>query len=111
MKTRLFFTAWMASLCTLAFAQTKAEMSENVKSDEVPAVVLQAAQNTTGSGTEGRWELFYLETTTRNSNVAKFAPEFYRYSLDVNGNKMEYFFKPDGTLFKKKGEASGDGEK
>ena len=105
-------TTAFALVVSSAAAQYRIEMSERITRDEVPIVVQRSLEKKLDSrNADGTWELFYIETTIENSHDAKFDPEFYSYSFKENGERMEYFFKPDGTLYKvKEEESKGNGK-
>ena len=111
MKTRLFLSIGFALLTGAVSAQYRMEMSERVTRDEVPAVVQQSLQKQLHSlETDGNWELVYIETTIMNSHQAEFAPEFYAYFFESHGERIEYIFKPDGSLYQAKGAVKKGGK-
>jgi hypothetical protein len=104
MKTRLFFSLAFALLAGSVSAQYRDEMSERLTRDEVPAAVQQSLVRKLGSSSnEGNWVVFYIETTIWSSHQAEFTPWYYDYSRKLNGKKIEYLFKPDGTPYQDKG--------
>jgi hypothetical protein len=100
MKTRLIFSVLFALLAGSVLAQYKSEMTQELTRDEVPSVVQKSLQKKTKNpGTEGRWTRIYFETTIENSHDVILDPEYYSYSCKLNGERMQYLFKPDGSLY------------
>ncbi len=90
------FSLWMSSV----FAQNSENNEESLKQDEIPVAILKSYQKDFGNPDEkGNWELFYIE----DLGTQKLTPEFYRYTIKKNGERVEYFYKPDGKLYRTKG--------
>ena len=99
MKTRFISTLAFVVLAYGASAQ-KTELSKVLSKDEVPVVVVQTLQKDFTNLTEkGTWKMFYIEDV----RTTKLTPEFYEYSCKKDGEKIELYFKPDGTLDHAKG--------
>jgi len=99
MKTRFVLTIAMAVFAYSAFAQ-KIEMTKKLTRDEVPVTVVQSFQKDFTNLTEnGNWKLIYLE----DMKTRKLTPEFYEYSYKKDGDKVEIYYKPDGTFDHTKG--------
>ena len=99
MKTRFMLTIAMVAFAYCVSAQ-KIEMTKKLTRDEVPVVVVQALQRDFSAlADNGTWRLFYFEDT----QTAKLTPEFYEYACKKDGEKVEIYYKPDGTLDHTKG--------
>jgi hypothetical protein len=99
MKTVLLLTSMLALVAGSASAQYQSEFTENLQRDEVPVAVLQSLQNGENkNGYEGSWQLIYIQNTFENSHDAKLTPEFYRFACKMNGDRVEFFYNPDGIL-------------
>lgn len=99
MKTRFVLTIAMAAFAYGVSAQ-KIEMTKKLTRDEVPVVVVQALQRDFSTLPEnGTWTLFYFEDVA----TAKLTPEFYQYACKKDNEKVEIYYKPDGTLDHTKG--------
>ena len=87
-------------LCVGSVSAQKVELTKRLVQDEVPVLVLQSLQKDFASLPEkGTWKMVYFE----DLNTKKFTPAFYTYSCKNNGERVEIFFKPDGTLDHAKG--------
>ncbi len=102
MKIGFFLMLTLAALGGTASAQT-VQMTKGLKQDEVPVMIQQSLQKNFSSLTEkGSWKLMYHE----NVNTRKLTPEFYTYSCKKNGERVEIYYKADGTLDHAKGIAA-----
>jgi hypothetical protein len=102
MKTGHFFTLAFAVLAGSVSAQ-RMEQTKSLKQEEVPAVIQQSFQKDFSSLTEkGNWKLRYSE----DAATKQLTPEIYTYSCKNNGERVEIFYKPNGTLDHTKGIAA-----
>ena len=78
----------------------KVEKVRRLKQEEVPAVIQQSLQKDFSSLTgKGNWKLMYFEDFA----TQKLTPEFYTYTCKNSGERVEIFYKADGTLEHAKG--------
>jgi hypothetical protein len=102
MKMGYFLMLALAVLAGTVSAQT-VEKIRRLKQDEVPVIIQQSLQKNFSSLTEkGSWKLMYQEDLT----TRKLTPEFYTYSCKRNGERVEIYYKSDGTLDHAKGIAA-----
>jgi hypothetical protein len=95
MKTGVILTVALAALAGSATAQ-KTEKTKELMREEVPVMIVQSVQKDFSNLPEkGTWRLIYIEDirTTR-----RLTPEFYEFSCKKDGERVELFYKPDGTL-------------
>ncbi|MEJ0056935.1 MAG: hypothetical protein WDN75_15550 [Bacteroidota bacterium] len=100
MKAGFVLTLAFAVLAGAASAQ-KLQRNKRVTQEEVPVTIVQSLQKDYSNlPTSGTWKLFYSEDT----RTSKLTAELYSYSCKKDGGeKVEVFFKPDGTLDHAKG--------
>lgn len=99
MKTRFILTMALAVFAYSSFAQ-KTEMTRKLTRDEVPVVIVLSLQKDFASlNQNGDWILIYLE----DLRTTKLTPEFYEYTCKHNGERVEIYYKPDGSLDHSKG--------
>jgi len=99
MKMRYFLMFSLAVLAGTVSGQT-VEKIRGLKQDEVPVMIQQSLQKNFSNLTEkGNWKLMYHEDLT----TRKLTPEFYTYSCKNNGERVEIYYKADGTLDHAKG--------
>jgi len=102
MKMGNFLTLALVGLAGTVSAQT-IEKIRGLKQDEVPVVIQQSLQKDFSSLNEkGNWKLMYQEDVA----TRKLTPEFYTYSCKKNGERVEIYYKADGTLDHAKGIAA-----
>ena len=102
MKLGFFFMLALTALAGAVSAQTVEEI-RGLKQDEVPVMIQQSLQKDFSSLTEkGKWKLIYQEDLA----TRKLTPEFYTYSCKKNGERVEIYYKTDGTLDHTKGIAA-----
>jgi len=99
MKAGYFLTLAFVVMAVSVHAQ-KFEFSKSLKQEEVPVLIQQSLQKDFSSLTQkGRWKLRYSE----DAATKRVAPELYEYTCKNNGEKVEIFYNPDGTLYYTKG--------
>ncbi len=94
MKAGFIFTLALVVLAGAASAQ-KIERSKKLTQEEVPVNVVQALHKDYSTLPEkGTWKLYFIEDTY----TSKLTPQLYSFSCKKDGGeKVEVFFKPDGT--------------
>ena len=100
MKAGFVLALAFAVVAGAASAQ-KLQRSKKLTQEEVPVTIVQSLQKDYSSLTDkGTWKLFYSEDAVSS----KLTPDFYMYSCKKEtGEKVEIFFKPDGTVDHAKG--------
>jgi hypothetical protein len=102
MKTGFFLTLAFAVLAGSASAQ-QMKKTKSLEKDEVPVLVQQSLQRDFSNLTEkGEWKLTFIQDVSTKTST----PEFYTYTSKNNGEKVEIFYKADGTLDHTKGIAA-----
>ncbi len=102
MKTKFIITLGLVLFAYSTFAQhaERTELIRRLTRDEVPVVVVLALQKDfIKIADNGTWKLIYQE----DLNTTKLIPEFYEYTFKQNGERVQIFYKPDGTLDHTKG--------
>ena len=99
MKSTIFVVVAFV-LCAGSVSAQRVELTKRLVKDEVPVSIVQSLQKDFASLPEkGNWKLVYFE----DLNTKKLTAEFYTFSCKNNGEWVEIFYKPDGTLDHTKG--------
>ena len=100
MKAGFVLTLAFAVLAGAASAQ-KLQRNRKVVQEEVPVTIVQSLQKDYSNlPANGTWKLFFSE----DRQTSKLTAELYSYSCKKeNGEKVEVFFKPDGSVDHVKG--------
>ncbi len=102
MKTGLFLTLALAVVAGSASAQQIRE-TKSLQQDEVPVLIQQSLKKDFSNLTEkGNWKLSYY----KDVSTKVVTPELYTYSCKNNGERVEIFYKTNGTLDHTKGIAA-----
>src|SRR5882672_7118118 len=102
MKTGYFLALAFVVLAGSASAQ-QVRRTKLLKQEEIPISIQQSFQKDFSSLTEkGNWKLSYYQ----DASSKILTPEFYTYSCKNNGERVEIFYKADGTLDHTKGIAT-----
>jgi hypothetical protein len=102
MKAGFVLALAFAMVAGVASAQ-KLQRTKKLTQEEVPVMIVQSLQKDYSNlADKGTWKLYYSEVP----GSSKLTPDFYTYSCKKDtGEKVEIFFKPDGTVDHAKGVA------
>ena len=99
MKTTLFLVVAFA-LCAGSVSAQQVKLTKRLVQDEVPVLIVQSLQKDfTALPAKGYWQVIYTE----DLSTEKLTPKYYTFSCKDNGERVEIFYKPDGTLDHTKG--------